>query len=466
MSLSSDVSNQLPTEVQIALQGQIRKLEQEIMSKAVAYDILQSRSEMLQKRLETKELRIKNLTADLKKLQSQLAEKNDSEVRLAQTIQDMQEMQENIIVSPIKSNVSNNNDDINQIDMTEQQIEIRKNVIEIKKTMEKIENGMEKTLMELKQQMIDTDENIKKMQQMNEQWLQQSFVRLNDITKESKQEIQKNLKIFEKDRLKKENIIENKTNTNVNTMKTELLFATKWNDIISLKKQCNNIHDKFAQLPNILAHVKDVEELGISLNEWIKKNNTQTFLVLNEWLKYQISQISIKKIFPHIRFILLTLVCRTFVQDLTWEPRLMEIQFKAEQFLRDIRINGEFTDQISNTIISWCQELANENTSAFIHISCPALLHPVYSFFEVINKSTQDMRGQFNSLIMAKSTATTRPKNISMKPHSRPWVIFALFFLGSNILLWNLLQDCKLFHTKLHLLVVLCYPFFSYLQII
>lgn len=64
------------------LQRKLHELEHDYLSKKLQYDIIYNRSEMMAKRMETKDLRIKNLTRELEKLQKQLTLKEENRLDL------------------------------------------------------------------------------------------------------------------------------------------------------------------------------------------------------------------------------------------------------------------------------------------------------------------------------------------------------------------------------------------------
>ncbi|ETO33686.1 hypothetical protein RFI_03416 [Reticulomyxa filosa] len=444
MSLASDkiacppfeIRNGLSNDAHLSLQQHVRKLQQEILSKTMTYDILVNRSEMVQKRLESKESRIKSLTAELQKLQQQLGEKREEELHLDG--ERMEDMQEN--VPPQQSHLKTKRRNAN-LRTTSRQSEreeessksqAQQEVLLLQQTnkkMEALDIGIEKAWNDLKQQMNAMEQNIKKIEQNNETWTQELFVGVNELMKDMKLQItQANKKACLRVNDNEEDDKSNRKKTVAKRTKTRNLWHDKWNEVAVLKTLCQDISGKFAQLQHLLPRPKDVNDLTLLVKQFIQSDSKSPPLSLQQWLKVQLSLMQTSaSITSHLRQTLLTLVLRTFVNDFTWEPRLMEVQFRAEQFLSDARLNRDpFNHTSSNAIVAWCQELVNEKASAFIYVSSEALLYPVYCFFETINNSIQDTKHEMTSLVTAKATiSSTKTKSPSA---SLGWLAFVFFF--------------------------------------
>ncbi|ETO08216.1 hypothetical protein RFI_29171 [Reticulomyxa filosa] len=362
-------------EQELELQREVRKLEQELMSKTIAHDILSNRLEMLEKRLETKELRIKNLMSDINKIQIQITQKKENEIRMKEKVQE------------IKTKVKIKNKEEAEKEEDKQQME--NNILQMQQKLQGVDKGVEKMITEFAQSINYFHQATTQMQQNNEKLYDQIFNSIHQNIQNTNQEIQQ-LFIKQREREKEEKQEYNNNNNNNNNFFDDInnieLWNEKWNDIFQIKNICDDIHGQCLQLPNQLAPAKSIKDLTAFIQEYKynnnNNNNNNNEITLKDWMKHQLSVIqSTTHHVPHVRHILLTLLCRTFVIDLTLETKLFEIQFKAEQFIQNI-IHKELANQISEDTIHWCRDLIHQNISTHIFISPKALPQSIYFFFE------------------------------------------------------------------------------------
>jgi len=408
LSPLSETIDAIPNGLQELLQRQVHTLQQQITAKTTAYEFLENMADMLQKRLETKDARIANLTEGLKKLQTQ---KKENEVRLTQTIQEMEmkmkHYQESVVSSsqpkPGRSNSGNSGqsqlaNEKDQNNQEEKQRQMQADVYQTKEKLQNVENIVEKFVTDLKQWMTGMEQN-------NETSLHQSFVQLNEATKEMKQEMQIRIEYLQK----AADIVKTKYNQDEN--KKIEIWNERWKDLLHVKTVWNEIHGQCSQLVHLSAGAKDMRDLTVSIQECVKRNGSQP--TLKEWLKHQMSQPhAIAHYIPQVRHIILTLLCRTFVTDLTLETTLMEIQVKADNFIRAIEANKEQTDQISEEIICWCGKLMEEQKYACIRISSEILPQSIHSVFQSANDSVRATSREITLLVadIAKSSKINTEK--------------------------------------------------------